>query len=170
MTSIIMRSALVYHGHNPAPDVACVVHDLTGRHVVTWADVLDRRRERQRTILENKRHVTRWHAWKVWVAYYDMDLFGGWQAFIERTGSRSWIDRDRDWLIRPLMELFPLVLIPGEQYPYNMSRTPEWDLWKQEFARCYRRRQHHRRPLGGANVWWDGQERPQLRPPGGLVA
>ena len=49
MTTIIKRSALVYHGHNPAPDVAQVVIDpFHGRRVVTWAEVMQRRREAQR--------------------------------------------------------------------------------------------------------------------------
>src|SRR6185312_2323866 len=67
--TIIKRSALVFHGHNPAPDVAEIVVDHRGRHVVTWDDVLAARRERQRRQLEDKRRVVPWRPAKLWVAY-----------------------------------------------------------------------------------------------------
>lgn len=106
MTTIIKRSALVFHGHNPPPDVAEVVIDPRyGRRVVTWAEIIEQRRQWQRERLDRIRFVPQWRPYKVWVAYYDMDLFGGWHAFIENRNERIWIDRDRSGLIPELMKL-----------------------------------------------------------------
>lgn len=58
MTTIITRSALVFWGRNPAPDVAYVVD---GR-IITWGEVMDTRRKNQRERLRRKRHVDEWRA------------------------------------------------------------------------------------------------------------
>lgn len=157
MTTIITRSALVFHGHDPAPDVASIVVDHEGRHVVTWSDVMAARRERQAAILQAKRAVREVRAHRVWVAYFDQPLMGGWQAFVEdfrgRYGVwRNWIDRDRRGLIPHLMRLFPLVLRLGRD-------EREWfDDWKAAFAAEYRAGSHDGRPRGCAFVWWDGRD------------
>lgn len=148
--TIFTRSALVFWGHNPAPDVARVEIDWRGeRRVVTWADVMHERREWQRRILERKRYVEPWRAHKLWVAYFDQNLFGGWQAFLEdfrgRNG-RRWIDRDAPGLQKTLMELFPMSL------PFGDARE-QWEGWKPLFAHRFKRRMQDHKPLGVAYVW-----------------
>ena len=142
--TIIKRSALVFHGHNPAPDVAEIVVDHRGRHVVTWDDVLAARRERQRRQLEDKRRVVPWRPAKLWVAYFDQWLFGGWQAFVEDRRESQWIDRDRKFLKCDLMKLFPCTLFDT------------WEDWKPRFAQRFARRRQCGRPVGVAFVWVRG--------------
>jgi hypothetical protein len=150
MATIIHRSALVFHGHNPEPEVAYVVSDYRGRRTVTWQEVLDKRREWQREILRRKRgeYEPVWKPYKLWVQFFDMDLFGGWQAFIENRDRRLWIDRDGRGLKAVLMKLFPLVL--------NFGDSASWERWKIAFATQFKRREKYRRPVGVAYVWWDG--------------
>ena len=153
-----MRSALIYWGQNPAPDVARVEVDaMHRRHVVTWADVMRERRERQRQRLEYKRQVAEWRAYKLWVAYFDQPLMGGWHAFLEtyRTGfdQRIWIDRDREWMRPKVMELFPLVA--------PCSEPMQWRRWKTAFAEAYERRRQDDQPLGVAYIWWNGRDDPR---------
>lgn len=152
------RKALEFYGHNPAPGVAFVCGDRPGeRRIVTWDDVMETRRKRQAVRLEHKlsHHPTR--AYRVWVAYFDMTLMGGWQAFIEnhRTmhGYGGWIDRDRRQLMGPLMKAFPLVLPLG-------SERDQWERWKPEFAKQYQRGRQDRRPRGCSFVWWDERHDP----------
>ncbi len=74
----------MHWGKNPAPDVARVEIDARGgRHVITWADVMRQRREEQARILENKLWCDPWRAYRLWVAYLDQDLMGGWHAFLD---------------------------------------------------------------------------------------
>lgn len=150
MTTIIMRSALVFHGHDPAPDVHSVEVDHYGdRRVITWTDVMQRRRERQQVILDHKRGCERTRAWRVYVAHFGNGLMGGWQAMIDRVGHSEWIDRDRKSLIPKLLRIFPLVLSLGEE-------RDQWGQWKIEFAKRFKRRTQLRQPVGVAYVWWDG--------------
>lgn len=151
MTTIITRSAAVFHGMPIADDVASIVYeyDQAEPQFVTWADVMADRRERQAARLDRKRNagVVRWRAVRLWVAYYDQWLMGGWQAFVDDYRNRcAWIDRNRKYLKETLMSLFPLVLPIGDQ----------WSQWKIEFANRYRRRRHHRKPLGVQMLWHDG--------------
>lgn len=154
MSTIIMRSALVFYGHNPAPDVSYVTIDPRyGRQVVTWADVMRQRREEQERRIRRKRacHLPRVH--KLWVAYFDQFVMGGWHAFLETLEERIWIDRDRRWLKDELMRLFPSTL-PGLE---------DWHEWKIDFAKSHQRGRHHRRPRGVAFVWFDGFHADTLR-------
>jgi len=157
MTSIFTRSALVFLGKDPAPNVAGLIRDHSGEHVITWSEVLANRRERQRRILECKRRVQPWRAAKVWIAYFDQFLFGGWQAFIQTIHDSHWIDRDRRSLIATLLSLFPFVQDDGDER--------NWEKWKPGFARHFRRRTHHRRPCGVSYVWWDGHDKLAMRHP-----
>lgn len=166
MTAIITRGWLETWGQNPAPDLAYIISDpLQGRRVVTWGEVMEDRRKRQGKTLDWKRRPPREvHAYKLWVAYFDQDLMGGWQAFIDGyrgDWQHAWIDRDRQWLRATLMQAFPLLLPFGEEWR-------RWEAWKPEFARVYQRRRQDRRPLGVAYVWWDGRYelRPAAPPPG----
>lgn len=150
-----MRSALVYWGRKNIPSD---LHSVVDGRVVTWDEVMAARRARQVDRLWTKREwlVRPLRAWKVWVAYYDMPLMGGWQAFIEhyRPGfgfGLVWIDRDRRWLKEILMKAFPLVLPLGKDWE-------QWEEWKIAFAKEFQRRRHDKRPLGVAYVWWDGRD------------
>ena len=151
IVSSISRKGLLhwgaFFGKPPAipDDLAAVCTDCTGqRCVVTWPMVMQRRREMQAMRLSQKRAVVEFRAWKLWVAYYDQELMGGWQAFIEREGQRHWIDRDRKWLMRPIMDMFPVALFG------------DWHDWKAEFAKQFERRRQYGRPVGVAFLWFDG--------------
>jgi len=156
--TIIRRSALEYWGQNPPPDLAYIVSDHRGRRVITWAEVMEARRKRQSERLHWKRHVDQWRAYKLWVAYFDQTLMGGWHAFLEDYrggGYRIWIDRDCTRMESPLMTLYPLLLPIG-------SEGEQWQRWKPAFAATFERRRHDRRPLGVAYIWWDGRGTPHL--------
>ena len=162
MPTVITRSALVAWGRQDIPaDLALIEIDLgkPGRHVVTWTEVMERRRARQSELLRRKRKglgtSDERRAYKVWVAYFDQWLMGGWQAMIEDFRGRhgfhsSWIDRDRRSLKPILMQAFPLVLPLG-------SEGDQWAAWKIAFAGQYERRRQDRKPLGVAYVWYDGR-------------
>jgi hypothetical protein len=135
--------------HLLPPGIACIING----EVVTVEEARRNRRESQAEHLRRKLAVEReTHAWKLWVAYFDQRLMGGWQAFLERQGERVWIDRDRKWLMEPLMKLFP-----------TGALFDDWHDWKRVFAKRFERRRQDRRPLGVAFVWWDGcNENPTL--------
>ncbi len=142
--TIIHRSALVFYGHNPAPNVAAVVVDHEGRHVVTWDDVMRERREKQKRRLDQIRYVEEWRAVKLWVAHFGNGLMGGWHAFIDGIvqgcgGLHVWIDRDGKGYIDNLMRLFPL--------------ETDWHAWKQAFAKKYKKRRQDRKPVGVVYLW-----------------
>lgn len=162
MSTIIHRSSLVFHGHNPPPELAYVTIEHGVRRVVTWDDVMRARRERQARRLEEKRRVPYpRRACRVWVAYFDQSFFGGWQAFVEDFRGRKgsvWVDRGRG-LVPTLMRTFPLTL------PLGRDERDRFADWKEAFAREYRRGTHHGRPRGCAFVWWDGREMTPVGPP-----
>lgn len=162
MSTIFMRSALVYHGHNPAPDVHSIVIDHRGRHVVTWADVMRERREKQERILRHRRESHPTRAYRVWVAYFDQWLFGGWQAFIENFQDRHswcshWIDRDAHQWRRRLMEMFPLLL------PLGRNERERFEDWKPAFAEQYRAGSQAGHPRGCVFLWWNGTPNGEIR-------
>jgi len=142
MTSIFTRSALMFWSGGK---VANNVHSVVDGRIVTWDEVMENRRSNQRRRLEQIRYVTEFKAVKVWVGYFGADLMGGWNAFIENRYDRLWIDRDRKWLKEPLMKLFPVTLFD------------DFDQWKTEFAKRYRRRTQRGKPVGVAFAWFDGR-------------
>jgi hypothetical protein len=156
MFTIIMRSALVFHGCNPSPDTARIeIDDRGDRHVITWADVLNDRRESQRKRLAQKRYVEPWRAVRLTVAYYDQSLMGGWQAMLDDwrghyAFSSVWIDRDGKGFIANLMRLYPM--------PQTLFGRNDWGDWKEWFAGKYKRRTQDRKPLGVAMLWKRGYE------------
>lgn len=156
MTTIIARKGLEYwSGRKPPPDLACVASDAEGRRVVTWADVMRGRRERQRLILGRKRRFLPWRAVKLWVAYFDQPLMGGWQTFVENwrgQAGRQWFERDAPVSLRErVLALFPLLL------PFGTAHQ-RWAAWRPEFARRYERRRQDGRPVGVAYLWRRGDE------------
>jgi hypothetical protein len=154
VSTIIMRSALVAWGQTPAPELHSIVQEHAGapRQVVTWSEVMERRRQHQAETLRRKRYVAPWRAFKCWVAYFDQDLFGGWHAFMENIRTR--VDRDRPLLIRPLMKLFPLVL--------DLGTNGVWSQWKIEFAKSHQRGTQHGHARGVAYLWWNNWDTPRL--------
>ena len=166
--TIIDRKALLHWGEalgikrDLPDDLAFIVDDpwRGGRKIVTWSEVMENRRDRQAKILRHKRHVEPWRAVKLWVAYFNQDLFGGWHGFIEdwrgRNG-RIWIDRDGKGFIAQAMEMFPVGLPLG-------SWRERWEEWKPAFAKKFSRGKHDRKPRGVVFLWKRGQElawRPQ---------
>ncbi len=149
MTTIMSRSAMVFWGKDPSPEVAYITRPHVGVRwqVVTWDEVMDVKRKRQAKILEHKRDPGRQRRpWMVWVFYNYTFIYGGWHCYLTRYDERG------TWLSRPsqeLMRLFPLVLPLGEI-------RDQWHNWKVEFARQYKRRMHHGQPEGMTPVWWDG--------------
>lgn len=137
----------VRHRRDPAlrllpPGIAYAFDDGNGFRMVTIEEARDRRRERQRVILERKREPSEsWRAVKLWVAYFDMTLMGGWQAFIEDRHGCLWIDRDGKFFKEPLMQLF------------HLSFFRDWCEWKPAFANRYQRRSHDGMPLGVVCLW-----------------
>ena len=144
MTAIITRSAIrFWHGDGR-------------REVVTLGRMRAERKEWQRKRLA---HLTRpapgWRAVRLWVAYFDQDLCGGWHAFLDGyRRDRTWVDRDNKFVIPRLMELFPLGLFD------------RWDDWKPEFARRFRRRNQDRKPVGVATLWERDRHLTRAIPPG----
>lgn len=158
MTTIITRSALVFHGHNPPPNVASVVIELGVRRTITWDDVMRERRERQASILARRRDVggDEWAATKLWVAYFGQNLMGGWQAFLDSRNYHVWIDRDGKLYKDRLMAIF--------QAPKHLfHQWNEWETWKEWFAKTFRRRTQCRKPLGVAYLWKRGHDIRSLR-------
>jgi hypothetical protein len=148
--SIMTRSAVVHWGQvlgrkTPIPNELAAVEDG--------------RMER----LERKRQPAQeWRACKLWTAYFDMPLMGGWHAFLEDyrgAGRRVWIDRDCRSIIAPLMKLFPLVL-PFTGNEWDARHSDSWELWKIEFAKTFQRRRQDRKPLGVAYVKWNHHDAP----------
>ncbi len=168
--TIINRKALIYwgaHFGNPRTldaDLAYIVQEHSGapRRKVTWAEVIENRRKRQRERLDRIRQVAEWRPYKLWVAYFDQTLMGGWHAFLEDHrggGYRIWIDRDLSWFREKAFALFPLVLPLGKPYE---RYWPAWEQWKVAFAESFRRRLHDRRPLGVAYIWWNRREKVEV--------
>jgi hypothetical protein len=150
LTTIITRKALAHWvGQTPAPDVAYVVaEDHGSRTVFTWADVHAARRERQRLILYRKREAKSWRAVRLSVAYFDQDLMGGWQAFLDGIDrwDHVWIDRDGKSFKEPIMGMFRLGLFA------------EWNDWKIAFAERFERRRQDGKPVGVSFLWKRGYE------------
>ncbi len=160
MSAIIMRSALVFHGHKPAPDVHSVVIDRRGgeRRIVTWDDVMRDRRDRQARIIENKRRVHPWRAYRLWVAYFDQWLMGGWHAFLDDFRGNHfgrWIERSPGPGTASLMRLFPAGLSLGD------TDREKWERWKPAFAAQYQRGAQNGKPRGCVFLWWNERDEPR---------
>jgi hypothetical protein len=156
--TIIMRSALVHWGHNPPADLALIEEDYRGRRIITWEDVMRERRERQRRELANRRCVVGdgiWRAARVLVAYFDQNLMGGWQAFIDDLNGQHWIDRDQQHLIPKLVSSFPLT---GQLFPMKDKWGGSWGEWKIAFAKQYQRGKQAGKPRGSNAVWWNNRD------------
>jgi len=147
--TIIMRSALVFHGHEVPDDLALVECKYPGhRRIVTWHELHARRRDRQAWILERKRYCEPLRAVRLLVAFFDQTFYAGWHAFIEDAyGHSHWINRSSSSM--PPIDLFPVCLPLG-------SASEQWQLWMPAFAETHRRGTHHGRPRGVAFLWRRG--------------
>jgi hypothetical protein len=155
------RSALVFWGHNPAPNVARVIINHKGRRVITWEEIIAARRKLQAERLKRIRSVNRWLPYKLWVAYFNQTFYGGWHTFLENRDSRYWLNQGGGHLFFwSLMKLFPVCLPLGEPW----SRI-EQERWMIAFAHEFKRRTQDRKPLGVAIVWWDGHCDPRRDSP-----
>jgi hypothetical protein len=152
LSTIITRKALIHWGGQaPASNVTYIVAEDHGpRTVVTWEDVHAARRERQRLILQRKRESKAWRAVRLSVAYFDQDLMGGWQAFLDGIDpwDHVWIDRDGKPFIERIMEVVPLPMLFKDN----------WHDWKIAFAQHYQRRRQDGKPVGVAFLWKRGYE------------
>ena len=139
---------------HPRPGIASITRDYKGEHIWTMREHW----EEQHTKFERRRAqwvAPEWRPCKIWVAYYDMDLFGGWQAFVEDRKRRVWMDRYGPGFAEQVYRLFPLVLLPPPDQ-FRLRASDSWPLWKVAFAEQFRRRTHDARSLGVAYAWWDG--------------
>jgi hypothetical protein len=115
---------------------------------------MEERRKRQAERLRRIRYSDSLRAYKLWVAYFDQPLMGGWHAFLETygnfglSGQRVWINRDMQRMKSVLLETFPLAE-PG---------ADQWQRWLQAFAWAYERRWQDRWPVGVVYVWWNGHD------------
>lgn len=146
-TTFISRNAFVFklRGFTPPPDVACYVNG----EPVTWAEVMEIRRERQRRILEWKRRdfAGRWRPVRVTVRYFDQWLKGGWHTYFDAAGGYShWVRKDR--YERALMEMFPVRNPRSPLFP-----VANFYEWMEAFARTYTKGQFCRRPRGCRIIW-----------------
>lgn len=150
MNAIFTRRAIEFWSGEPAPpDLHHVFIDNRGRHVVTYIEHMQAKRERQRDILSSIQSCKLWRAWKLEVAYYDQSLMGGWQAMIYTYGGgcdSRWIDRDGKGLRADLMRIFPMCL------PFG-SEDNQWETWKPMFAAAYKRRRQDLHPVGVGFFW-----------------
>jgi len=157
MVTIFTRSALVFWGHNPSPDVHSITTDpIHGRQIVTWADVMETRRERQAEILRQRRYVERWKPWRlsVWWSpgYTDAYFFGGYHAWFDRPGKHEWIRYGSC----ELKQLFPL-LLPFGNYDQYESRSG-WQEWMEAFVKSYPASRKCGHPRGATVVWRRGRD------------
>jgi len=142
MSTIVMRSAYKLGGlfYRPGRDLGDLHHvesDYRGRRIVTRTEVNVAKLKRHEGNLASIERAAQPRAYKLWTAYYDMDIFGGWQAFVENRDDLTWIDRDNKPSKPRWMKLFPLLL----------DQT-DWEGWKIECARQYKRATHHGKPRG----------------------
>ncbi len=158
MTTIVTRKGIIRWSRNPLPpEIAYSVCDAPGAPVrmVTWDEVMDIRRQRQREILECKRrgHPQR-RAYRLLVRYFDQWCYGGWQTYVDGINDSRWVDQNAKWLQGPLMAAFPVLGPTLFEIEDEYSR---WERWEIKFAEQYRRREQCGRPVGVAYVWWDGE-------------
>lgn len=154
--TIITASAAAFWGRPLPAGVACVERDHRGERAVTYAELGREKRERQARRLAAKREVRAWRAVRLWVAYFDQSLMGGWHAFVEGLDlPRVWVDRDRRHWEETLTRLYPVTLFAG------------WEDWKEAFARAHRAGTQDRRPLGMAYLWHRAGELRRARPAAG---
>jgi hypothetical protein len=155
MSTVIMRSALkpgglCYRPDRDLGDIHSVQIAYPGAKpiIVTRTEVNAAKEQRHRDRLNYAIEEAQWHAVKLWVAYFDQDFYCGWWAFLDGLkGFHEWLKGGSD----QLMKLFPLV-------PEMDNKRQQWQAWMPVFAKKYKRRRHHKKPVGVAYLWMRGRE------------
>ena len=91
--TIITGSALVYWQAAfgvPARNLTPDLHSIVDGRIVTWAEVIEARRKRQRERLARILTFDKWRLYRVWVAYFDQSLMGGLECFYRPQQHRLW--------------------------------------------------------------------------------
>ena len=161
MTAIMHRSFAEGMGLKWAPDVAYVESGLRGRGTVTWSEVMESRRQRQRQRLDYIRRPApaRVQPCYVWVFLVPGFPFGGWWCYL--VTRREQIAVERVVIMRKLTEsimraapcgFLPVVERFGEWMPACAAQYP-------------RQRCKDPRPAGSVVGWLvDGKEFVRTRP------
>lgn len=151
--ALITRSFADTMGLDWPPEIACIVNDRR----VTWAEMGEQKRQRQREELARKRRVeppriVPAYAWTFFVPGW---LYAGWHCWLvtrrEQFGVR-WSDRGK-WsqpkLAESIMRAWPMGLLP---MPENFER------WMELLAKT-RPRRHPRDPRRAGSLvgWYDKQ-------------
>jgi len=149
----VVKEELKPYVLTPPPDVAGYESNGYYRRAVTWAMVMERRRQRQEAELKQKRsdydivYRKPLYVWVFWCPGINDFIFRGWWISIE--------GRDIDFSCKyfegtkmcfKLMELFPLV-------EPKLFGQPDWDEWKAEFVKRYQRGYWCGKPQGKAPIW-----------------
>lgn len=138
----MMRSFAEHAGLQWPKNVAAVVNG----EPVTWAQVHENRRQRQRQILGHRMACTGpvRRAAYVWTFFVPGVIYGGWHLYLCTLKEKWWIRRD---------DPFELVLMA--QFPCGMLPIPENKYrWKQAFAQQYSApRQRGGEPQGVVFGW-----------------
>lgn len=138
----------------PPPNVAGYESDGYFRRPVTWAMIMERRRQRQRIELQriedNYDFIYRkpLYVWVFWCPGINNFIFRGWWLYLiglhisEALDFRGYNER----LISEITTLFPLVEKPLFD-PLDLKK------WKAEFVRHYQRGTWGGKPQGKSLVW-----------------
>jgi len=146
VTTIITRSAIKYwSGQEPPPELAYRVSTGRGHQQlrdVTWAEVMQQRRERQAIQLRWRREGLghrKMRAVRITARYFDQFFYGGWHVYVDSISFSHWIRNGEYGLSRNLMELLPL--------------ANTWEEWKPAFANAYPCGEFGGRPRGMVYGW-----------------
>lgn len=155
MIALMTRSAAEFWGIKIPDDAACLVKKSNASPLwesVAWNEVLEERRRKQARILAFKREHSTLRAVRVSVRWFEIEVYGGWHAYIDGVDFSKWW-RDED---ERLMELFPM-----PQPSLFVNRWNRWREWMEWFARTYKRGTFDKHPRGVAYCWalCDGEGR-----------
>ena len=130
-----------------APHLAGLMRERGQVREVTWAEILEQRRERQAERLQRKREwfVSSWRPVFIDVRYYDIQVYTGWHTYIYGIGGISFWFRGphRDETV--FMNMIPLRdgLFPVQSHEH----------WMEVFARTYQCGTQDKRPRGRLQIW-----------------
>ena len=137
------------------PEFACV----SDGKVLTWDDVKQGRRERQKAILEQKRspydqiQKKPLYVWVFWCPGINDFIFKGWWTYFVGLGrdyhGGGYKGEVAGRLKDDLLRLFPLV-------EPNLFET-NWDEWMKRFVKKYQRGRWCGKPQGKSPVWAEVQ-------------
>lgn len=152
---IMTRKAGDFYGMDWPRDVAYKETDVRGElKTITWAEVLDLRRQRQRGQMDDIRRVPtpRIVPCYVWTFRVPGWLYGGWWAYVVTLRKSIAVNfRHFDLkLAMSIMESVPLGILPLEA---------NFEAWMKELARRHPRKQMRDRRKAGSIVGWidDGE-------------